>query len=74
MTTPTPTTTRHNLRQTDFLPARFSGARLDRNDSTAHFLTFTDYLDAHDIDTTEPTADYCTDFQTDTTRTGPIMD
>ena len=43
---------RPNLRQTDFLPARFSGARLDRDDSTAHFLTFADYLDAHDIDTT----------------------
>ena len=53
MTTPTPTPTRPNLRQTDFLPARFSGARLDRDDSTAHFLTFTDYLDAHDIDTTD---------------------
>ena len=44
---------RPNLRQTDFLPARFSGARLARDDSTAHFLTFADYLDAHDIDTTD---------------------
>ena len=40
------------LRQTDFLPARFLGDRLDRHESTAHFLTFTDYLDAQDIDTT----------------------
>ena len=53
MTTPTLNPTRPNLRQTDFLPARFSGARLDRDDSTAHFLTFADYLDAHDIDTTD---------------------
>ena len=48
------TTTRNaTLRQTDFLPTRFSGDRLDRDNSTAHFLTFSDYLDAHDIDTTD---------------------
>ena len=42
-----------NLRQTDFLPTRFSGDRLNRDDSTAHFLTFTDYLDAHNVDMTD---------------------
>ena len=45
---------RHNtLRQTDFLPTRYTGDRLNRDDSTAHFLTFEDYLDAHDIDATD---------------------
>ena len=44
---------RPTLRQTDFLPARFSGDRLDRDESTAHFLTFTDYLDAQHISTTD---------------------
>ena len=52
--TPTTATTRQTLRQTDFLPSRFSGDRLDRDSSTAHFLTFDDYLDAHDIDTADP--------------------
>ena len=33
---------RPTLRQTDFLPARFSGTRHDRDDTTAHFF-FTDY-------------------------------
>ena len=41
------------LRQTDFLPARFSGDKLDRDDATAHMLTFIDYLDAHEIDVTK---------------------
>nr|XP_054764473.1 uncharacterized protein LOC129271135 [Lytechinus pictus] len=56
MTTTTSTSNmpRHTLRQTDFLPSRFSGDRLDRDDSTAHFLTFDDYLDAHNIDSTDP--------------------
>ncbi|XP_072170183.1 uncharacterized protein [Diadema setosum] len=43
-------TTSRTLRQTDFLPTKFSGDRLDYNDCTAHILTFEDYLDAHDID------------------------
>ena len=29
---------RPTLRQTDFLPARFSGTRHDRDDTTAHFF------------------------------------
>ncbi|XP_030839275.1 adenylate cyclase, terminal-differentiation specific-like [Strongylocentrotus purpuratus] len=41
------------LRSTDFLPSRFTGDRLNRDDSTAHFLTFDDYLDAHDVDSTD---------------------
>ncbi|XP_041466797.1 uncharacterized protein LOC121417233 [Lytechinus variegatus] len=45
---------RQTLRQTDFLPSRFSGDKLDRDNSTAHFLTFDDYLDAHDIDKADP--------------------
>ena len=45
---PTPT-----LRQTEFLPAQFLGDRLARDESTAHFLIFTDYLNAQDIDTTD---------------------
>lgn len=47
--TQTTPTTRHNLRQTDFLPTRFSGTQIDRDEVTAHFMTFTDYLDAQDI-------------------------
>ncbi|XP_071501180.1 uncharacterized protein [Diadema antillarum] len=50
------TTTTTTLRQTDFLPARFSGDKLDRDDATAHMLTFLDYLDAHNIDVTKPTS------------------
>ncbi|XP_072173065.1 uncharacterized protein [Diadema setosum] len=48
--TNTTMTTSRTLRQTDFLPTKFSGGRLDYNDCTAHILTFEDYLDAHDID------------------------
>ncbi|XP_063965553.1 uncharacterized protein LOC135156639 [Lytechinus pictus] len=42
------------LRQTDFLPNRFSGDKIDRDLCTAHFLTFEDYLDAHDFNPTDP--------------------
>ncbi|XP_071495363.1 uncharacterized protein [Diadema antillarum] len=48
--TNTTMTTSRTLRQTDFLPTKFSGGRLDYNDCTAHILTFEDYLDAHHID------------------------
>ena len=41
------------LRQTDFLPNRFSGDIIDRDQCTAHILTFEDYLDAHDHDHTD---------------------
>ncbi|XP_071490593.1 uncharacterized protein [Diadema antillarum] len=44
------TTTMTTLRQTDFLPSKFTGDRLDRDECTAHMLSFEDYLDAHDID------------------------
>jgi len=37
------------LRPTDFLPSRFSGASVDRDTCTAHFLSFSDYLDAHGL-------------------------
>ena len=53
-TPPTASNARPHLRQTDFLPTRFSGDRLDRDNSTAHFLSFTDYLEAQDIDTNDP--------------------
>ena len=43
------------LKLTDFLPTKFSGDRLDRDECTAHLLTFDDYLDAHDIDPTVQT-------------------
>ncbi|XP_072181937.1 uncharacterized protein [Diadema setosum] len=48
--TNTTMTTSRTFRQTDFLPTKFSGSRLDYNDCTAHILTFEDYLDVHDID------------------------
>ena len=41
------------LRQTDFLPNRFSGDTIDRDRCTAHILTFQDYLDAHDYDASD---------------------
>jgi hypothetical protein len=41
------------LRQTDFLPNRFSGDTISRDQCTAHILTFEDYLDAHDYDHTD---------------------
>lgn len=47
-------TTQTNIRQTDFLPTRFTGDKLDRDRCTAHILSFDDYLDAHDIDHTKP--------------------
>ena len=37
------------LRQTDFLPNRFGGATIDRDLCTAHFLSFSDYLEAHNL-------------------------
>ena len=37
------------LRQTDFLPARFDGANIDHDLCAAHFLNFVDYLDAHGL-------------------------
>ena len=43
------------LRQTDFLPNRFSGDTINRDQCTAHILTFEDYLDAHDHDHTDHT-------------------
>ena len=39
------------LRQTDFLPNRFSGDSIDRDLCTAHMLSFQDYLDAHAYET-----------------------
>lgn len=35
------------LNVTDFLPRRFDGSVVDSNTSTAHFLCFYDYLEAH---------------------------
>ena len=35
------------LRSTDFLPTHFDGQLLDFELATAHFLSFTDYLEAH---------------------------
>ena len=46
------TSSTSTLRQTDFLPNRFSGDVVDRDLCTAHILTFQDYLDAHGYDTT----------------------
>lgn len=37
------------LRVTDFLPTRFCGDRIDRDLCRAHFYTFVDYLEAHDL-------------------------
>ncbi|KAJ8038848.1 hypothetical protein HOLleu_16398 [Holothuria leucospilota] len=37
------------LRVTDFLPTRFCGDKIDRDLCTAHFYTFVDYLEAHDL-------------------------
>ena len=37
------------LRQTDFLPNRFSGNSIDRDLCTAHYLSFSDYLEAHKL-------------------------
>ena len=39
------------LRQTDFLPNRFDGSKLDSDLCTAHYLSFEDYLQAHDLQT-----------------------
>ncbi len=38
------------LRQTDYLPTRFDGSTLDRDRCRSHFLTFEDYLVAHELD------------------------
>ena len=37
------------LRQTDFLSNRFSGSSIDRDLCTAHYLSFSDYLEAHSL-------------------------
>lgn len=37
------------LRSTDFLPKRFHGDVVNANLARAHFLAFTDYLEAHDL-------------------------
>ena len=38
------------LRSTDFLPKRFQGDSIDGDLARAHFLAFTDYLEAHGLD------------------------
>ncbi|KAJ8048398.1 hypothetical protein HOLleu_00693 [Holothuria leucospilota] len=43
-----------SLRQTDFLPARFSGNELNDDECLAHFLAFEDYLEAHKVNTEDP--------------------
>lgn len=37
------------LRQTDFLPTRFNGTQLDNELCSAHFMSFVDYLEAHNL-------------------------
>lgn len=37
------------LRHTDFLPSRFNGNSIDRDLTRAHFLSFSDYLEAHEL-------------------------
>ena len=39
------------LRQTDFLPNRFDGSKLDSDLCTVQYLSFEDYLQAHDLQT-----------------------
>ena len=39
----------NHLRVTDFLPARFQGDTIDADLARAHFLAFTDYLEAHEL-------------------------
>ena len=38
------------IRQVDFLPSRFDGKAKSHELATAHFLSFTDYLVAHELD------------------------
>ena len=38
------------LRQTDFLPKRYSGEKTDHEECSAHYLSFTDYLQAHNLE------------------------
>ena len=38
-----------NLRSTDFLPNRFQGDKINADLARAHFLAFTDYLEAHNL-------------------------
>ena len=40
----------NRLRITDFLPSRFQGEVIDSDLARAHYLAFTDYLHAHEID------------------------
>ena len=40
----------NHLRVTDFLPSRFQGDIIDSDLARAHYLAFTDYLHAHEID------------------------
>ena len=40
-----------SLRQTDFLPARFSGKEINDDECLAHFLAFQDYIEAHNVTT-----------------------
>ena len=35
---------------TDFLPTRFNGESIDSDLATAHFLAFSDYLEAHEFE------------------------
>ncbi|KAJ8033837.1 hypothetical protein HOLleu_24200 [Holothuria leucospilota] len=54
MSTPENATPAPSLRQTDFLPARFSGNELNDDECLAHFLAFEDYLEAHKVNTGDP--------------------
>ena len=38
-----------NLRSTDFLPNRFQGDKINADLARAHFLAFSDYLEAHNL-------------------------
>ncbi|XP_071959887.1 uncharacterized protein [Antedon mediterranea] len=39
-----------HLRQTDFLPKRYDGSITDHDQCSAHYLSFTDYLEAHTLE------------------------